>query len=286
MDVTGLSTFNGGAAIVGTATVDGNGIWHSGNDGAGSTLDADLLDGQEGSYYADISARLGYTPANLAGDIFTGECQFTKIRLNNTSASIKFYGPSDGSKWMTKNVGNNLNLLTDNADTNNLEGSTTSEGSKIFRSKLSLDETGDLEVSGSLVSARPHAFSAHKSGAAQTVIGRVAFDTETTDVRGDYDHTTNYRFTAPRDGTYLFVGGLIFDATAAGARGDWQFYKNGIAIGPVITAINDSGTSWQEAAGEVILDLVATDYVDIHVTVLTNMQIPAWTGNRFSGMIL
>lgn len=29
----------------------GNTVWHSGNDGAGSTLDADLLDGQEGSYY-------------------------------------------------------------------------------------------------------------------------------------------------------------------------------------------------------------------------------------------
>lgn len=30
----------------------GNAIWHSGNDGAGSGLDADLLDGQHGSYYA------------------------------------------------------------------------------------------------------------------------------------------------------------------------------------------------------------------------------------------
>ncbi len=33
-------------------------------DGAGSGLDADLLDGQHGSWYADIVARLGYTPVN------------------------------------------------------------------------------------------------------------------------------------------------------------------------------------------------------------------------------
>lgn len=30
-------------------------VWHSGNDGSTSTLDADLLDGQEGSYYRDAS---------------------------------------------------------------------------------------------------------------------------------------------------------------------------------------------------------------------------------------
>lgn len=47
-------------------------LWHAGNDGAGSGCDADLLDGQEGSYYVNIPARLGYTPANKAGDTFTG----------------------------------------------------------------------------------------------------------------------------------------------------------------------------------------------------------------------
>lgn len=36
--------------------------WHAGNDGSGSSLDADLLDGQHGAYYANIPARLGYTP--------------------------------------------------------------------------------------------------------------------------------------------------------------------------------------------------------------------------------
>ena len=32
-------------------------VWHSGNDGAGSGMDADLLDGKDGSYYG--VARLG-----------------------------------------------------------------------------------------------------------------------------------------------------------------------------------------------------------------------------------
>jgi hypothetical protein len=39
-----------------------NPLWRSDNDGAGSGLDADLLDGQQGSWYADIIGRLGYAP--------------------------------------------------------------------------------------------------------------------------------------------------------------------------------------------------------------------------------
>lgn len=42
-------------------------VWHQGNDGAGSGLDADQLDGRDGGYYTDIPARLGYTPLNSAG---------------------------------------------------------------------------------------------------------------------------------------------------------------------------------------------------------------------------
>lgn len=46
--------------------------WHSGNDGAGSGMDADLLDGQDGSFYSNVIARLGFTPLNKAGDTYTG----------------------------------------------------------------------------------------------------------------------------------------------------------------------------------------------------------------------
>lgn len=40
--------------------------WTAGNDGAGSGLDADTLDGQQGSWYADIAARLGFAPLPAA----------------------------------------------------------------------------------------------------------------------------------------------------------------------------------------------------------------------------
>ena len=39
----------------GKVYIDNNQVWHAGNDGSGSGLDADLLDGQQGSYYATAS---------------------------------------------------------------------------------------------------------------------------------------------------------------------------------------------------------------------------------------
>lgn len=46
--------------------------WLLAQDGAGSGIDADMLDGQQGSYYADIPGRLGFSPVNKAGDTMTG----------------------------------------------------------------------------------------------------------------------------------------------------------------------------------------------------------------------
>lgn len=63
--------------------VNNAGIWHPGNDGSGSGLDADLLDGQDGSYYANITARLGYTPLNKAGDTATGRITFNSTVTGN-----------------------------------------------------------------------------------------------------------------------------------------------------------------------------------------------------------
>lgn len=70
LSYTGLATLNssGNLSLTGTShTAGGNTIWHAGNDGAGSGLDADLLDGQNGTYYRqawqsiDAGTRLDYS---------------------------------------------------------------------------------------------------------------------------------------------------------------------------------------------------------------------------------
>lgn len=48
--------------------VNGIAVWHGSNDGAGSTLDADLLDGQEGSFYQNAAnLNAGTIPAARVG---------------------------------------------------------------------------------------------------------------------------------------------------------------------------------------------------------------------------
>lgn len=57
-------------------------------DGANSGIDADLLDGQQGAWYADIPARQGYTSVDKAGDIMTGPLTVPEITANVIHASL------------------------------------------------------------------------------------------------------------------------------------------------------------------------------------------------------
>ena len=47
-----------------------NEMWHSGNDGTGSGLDADLLDGQHGSYYQKKTTVQDAAPSGATGDLW------------------------------------------------------------------------------------------------------------------------------------------------------------------------------------------------------------------------
>jgi hypothetical protein len=62
-------------------------VWHAGNHGTGSGLDADLLDGQQGSYYLDTSA----TAQTKTGDLtITGNLTVngTTVTINSTTLTV------------------------------------------------------------------------------------------------------------------------------------------------------------------------------------------------------
>lgn len=58
-------TLSSDAAV--TLKIDGNKVWHEGNDGASSLLDSDKLDGQEGSYYLNLGNATGTLAADKGG---------------------------------------------------------------------------------------------------------------------------------------------------------------------------------------------------------------------------
>jgi hypothetical protein len=64
-------------------------LWSSGNDGAGSGLDADLLDGQQGSYYAPATGG-AYLP--LAGGTLTGALTGTSATFASSVTATTFTG--------------------------------------------------------------------------------------------------------------------------------------------------------------------------------------------------
>lgn len=82
----------------------GNKVFHAGNDGVGSTLDADLLDGQQGSFYQNATnlnagtiadARL---PTSMSGKTFTGT-----IGLAGTGTNQLIAGTADGASYTNYN---------------------------------------------------------------------------------------------------------------------------------------------------------------------------------------
>lgn len=68
-----------GWRVLTTSPNDLDRIWHAGNDGIGSGLDADLLDGQQGTYYLDISNHTGVLPVANGG---TGASDAGAARIN------------------------------------------------------------------------------------------------------------------------------------------------------------------------------------------------------------
>lgn len=86
---------------------NGSIIWNAGNDGTGSTLDADLLDGQHGSYYLDLTNLTGTTTSSKISD-------FTEAAQDAIGTSFfTFAGTVTGSY----NDGSNTFLLSGIAST-------------------------------------------------------------------------------------------------------------------------------------------------------------------------
>ena len=86
-----------------TANIYGQKAWTAGNDGAGSGLDADLLDGQHGSYYLNWANFTG-KPTTLAGYGITDAVSSTGNAATATklSASVNINGVAfDGSSGIT-----------------------------------------------------------------------------------------------------------------------------------------------------------------------------------------
>ena len=118
MTVGGHLTGGSGVAVGGTLSAanlkvgtwsSNNQVWHAGNDGSGSTLDADLLDGQQGSYYYSSAnpppTYTKYLRSDVA-DSATGRITFNGNDTNNHDTIATASGSQGGLEVYNTGSGN------------------------------------------------------------------------------------------------------------------------------------------------------------------------------------
>jgi hypothetical protein len=89
---------------------------------------------------------------------------------------------------------------------------------------------------------------------------KLQFNDEDFDTASAYDNSTNYRFTVPsgQDGKYLI--GTQVGISDAGSTSYLRLYKNGSGINYTYNDLGSSDGSLQQTT---ILNLVATDYIEV-----------------------
>ena len=100
-----------------------NQVWHAGNDGSGSGLDADLLDGQHGSYYAQFdhfrstgnSNYTSTTTSALASEAFSDGAMKSYLTSHKTGWSYGGNGNLQDAGRLTELAGTSWLWWTDNS---------------------------------------------------------------------------------------------------------------------------------------------------------------------------
>ena len=141
-----------------------------------------------------------------------------------------------------------------------------------------------IEGSGSVRKPLQPAFSVRRNGnqgIPHQTNTKVQWNTEIFDVGGNFDSSTNYRFTAPVAGKYLFLGHLYVYSTY---QVEAKIYKNGSIYkrfsGPLGTGSNDNpnGMDFMD-----IIDLSVNDFVEIfalHARTGDSSSVSIYGGNE------
>jgi len=140
---------------------------------------------------------------------------------------------------------------------------------------ISAAETG-LMFNVGLMDAAPvePAFRAYRSASAQSIaaspsIVKVQFNAEQHDLASNYDHVTNYRFTAPSAGIYAFAATVALGCSTftAGSRATLMPYVNGslYTVADNKEEASGGGNTLVLAWSDPALLLAAGDYVEIYV---------------------
>jgi hypothetical protein len=187
-------------------------VWHAGNDGASSGLDADLLDGQHGSYYAPASSLSGYVAKT--GDTMSGNLSFadgakaifgagSDLQIYHDGSNSYIADAGDGDLILRGSTGIKLQSASgvlEYLSTNSTNGSVElklSGATKLTTTSTGIDVTGTVTADG------------------LTVSGDSSFGNITTSgyLRGPATFTIDPAAHGDNTGTVVIAGNLQVDGT-------------------------------------------------------------------------
>jgi hypothetical protein len=144
------------------------------------------------------------------------------------------------------------------------------------------DKVLTLGYDGQVSKPRQASFAAMKSGNAYSLNNQVfPFDTTTHNV-GNHFNTSNYRFTAPVAGRYLFTFYSILNSSG---QGRYEILINGAADqNGTRVHMTPTTTDWDHVSTSWILNLAANDYIQMNSVTNTGWHGGHW--QRFCGELL
>ena len=163
----------------------------------------------------------------------------------------------------------------------------------LFDSGDGFDDLMKISGLGVVTTPKQPAFLARKGSPAQgsfnTTAKKIEMNGETYDNSGAYDHTTNYRFTAPVAGVYLFNASILWQKKDA-TRIDLHFYVNGSSyVAHEFQGLSSSNYNLSTNISAMI-KLSANDYVELwgakHGGTTDALTYTETKFNHFSGFLL
>jgi hypothetical protein len=195
------------------------------------------------NFAADISGVTAGT--GITGGGTSGTVTITNSMATEIDAKGDLIGGTGADTFARLAVGANGTVLTaDSAETTGLKWATPAAASFVG---VSLTETAAQSISNSTWTA-------------------ITFTTEQFDTDSFHSNVSNTsRITIPsgKGGKYLFTSHISFNATNGTGRRQTRFYKNGSPVDISLVEIPPTSTAFVQMPNSIILDLVATDYVEV-----------------------
>ena len=234
-------------------------------------------------------ARDAEVTAAVAAEAAARNAAIAAVKLDDL-ADVSVPSPTDGyvlywdaatSLWKAKAVGGSK-IVDADADTS-WDVEQSADEDKVH-GKVKGVEAFLLDDAGVLTLAKQSACRAYRATSAQnipkTTWTKVQLNAEDFDIQGEFDSTTNYRFTAKTAGIYVGGAAAVISIAADGALLGISIYKNGQAATDNYTtpgATGDAGVGTPFA-----IQLAVNDYLEMYVYQGSSGSLNLAYGSRLS----